>query len=48
MAQLTVAGDEVELARLAAERVTLLIGGAVAARGSASVSLSGGATPRRL
>jgi len=48
MAQLTVADDEVELARLAAERVTQLIVEAAVTRGSAFVALAGGATPRRL
>lgn len=48
MAQLTVADDEVELARLAAERVAQLMVEAVANRGLAFVSLAGGATPRRL
>ena len=48
MAQLTVAHDEVELARLAAERVAQLMVEAVANRGRAFVSLAGGATPRRL
>jgi len=48
MAQLTVASDEVQLAELAAERVTQLIVQAVADRGSALVSLAGGTTPRRL
>jgi len=48
MAQLTIAGDEVELARLAADRLTQIIEDAVAERGAALVSLSGGTTPRRL
>jgi 6-phosphogluconolactonase len=48
MAQLTIADDESELARLAAERLTQLIEGTVAARGTAFVSLTGGTTPRRL
>ena len=48
MAQLSVASDEVQLAELAAERVTQLIVQAVADRGSAFVSLAGGNTPRRL
>jgi 6-phosphogluconolactonase len=48
MAQLTVAGDDVELARLAADRLTRIIEGAVTERGTALVSLSGGTTPRRL
>jgi 6-phosphogluconolactonase len=48
MAQLTVANDEIELAALAAERVTGLIEAAAAANGNAIVSLTGGTTPRRL
>ena len=48
MAQLTVASDETEQARLAAERLTQLIESAVAARGTAFVALTGGTTPRRL
>lgn len=48
MAQLTVADDEVQLARLAAERVTELIVQAVDTRGHAFVALAGGNTPRRL
>jgi 6-phosphogluconolactonase len=48
MASLTIAADEQDLARLAAERLTLLIDEAIAARGSAVVSLTGGNTPRRL
>jgi 6-phosphogluconolactonase len=48
MARLTVAGDEVALARRAAERITRLIEEAVAANGRAFVSLAGGNTPRRL
>ena len=48
MANLTVASDEVQLAELAAERITRLIVQAVADRGSACVSLAGGNTPRRL
>jgi 6-phosphogluconolactonase len=48
MAQLTIADNEIELARLAAERVTQLIVEAAAHRGRAFVSLAGGTTPRRL
>ena len=48
MARLTVADDEVELASRAAERIAQLIGAAASAHGSAIVSLTGGATPRRL
>ena len=45
---LTVANDDVQLAELAAERVTQLIVQVVADLGSARVSLAGGTTPRRL
>lgn len=48
MAQLTVANDEIDLAQRAAERLTELIEHAVSANGRASVSLTGGTTPRRL
>ena len=48
MAQLIVADDEVQLAELAAERVTQLIVATVVDRGRAFVSLAGGSTPRRL
>ena len=48
MARLTVADNGVELARLAAERVTQLIVEAAANRGRALVSLAGGNTPQRL
>lgn len=48
MAQLTVANDDIDLAQRAAERLTALIEQAVAANGRASVSLTGGTTPRRL
>jgi 6-phosphogluconolactonase len=48
MARLTVADDEIDLASRAAERIAQLIADAVAARGSAIVSLTGGTTPRRL
>ena len=48
MAMLTIADDEAALALLAAERLTTLIEGAVAARGSALVSLTGGSTPELL
>jgi 6-phosphogluconolactonase len=48
MARLTVASDEGQLAGLAGERVTQLIVQAVADRGTASVALAGGTTPRRL
>ena len=48
MARLTVADNEVELASRAAERIAQLIAAAASAHGSAIVSLTGGATPRRL
>jgi len=48
MARLTIANDEVELAHLAAERVTQLIERAVATHTRALVALTGGQTPRRL
>lgn len=48
MATLTVTADEAALADAAAERLTALIAQAIAARGSALVSLTGGTTPRRL
>lgn len=48
MAQLTVASDEIDLARQAAERATALIERAVGMHGRALVSLTGGSTPRRL
>jgi 6-phosphogluconolactonase len=48
MASLTVAADEQDLARQAAGRITGLIAEAIAARGNAVVSLTGGSTPRRL
>lgn len=48
MAQLTVAEDEIQLAALAAERVTQLVSEAVREQGTALVALTGGTTPRRL
>ena len=48
MAKLTVADDEETLACLAAERVTSLIAQSIGGSGSATVSLTGGNTPRRL
>ena len=48
MAKLTVADDEETLARLAADRVTSLIAQSIDGSGSATVSLTGGNTPRRL
>ena len=48
MATLTVTKTEDDLARAAAERITSIVEHAIAARGSAVVSLTGGGTPRRL
>ena len=48
MARLTVVSDEGQLAERAGERITQLIVQAVADRGTASVALAGGTTPRRL
>ena len=48
MAKLTIADDEETLARFAAERLTTLIGQSIDDSGSATVSLTGGSTPRRL
>ena len=48
MARLTVSDNAVQLAELAADRVTQLIVQAVADRGTACVSLAGGTTPRML
>ena len=48
MATLTVADDEASLAETAAERITTLLEQAIARRGSAVLSLTGGGTPRRL
>ena len=48
MARVTVADDEVQLAAIAALRITSLIERAIAARGSAVLCLSGGRTPERL
>jgi 6-phosphogluconolactonase len=48
MAALTVAAGEDELARVSADRLTALIEEAIAGRGSAIVSLTGGRTPERL
>ena len=48
MAALTVAAEEEELARLTATRLTVLVEQAIAARGGAMVSLTGGRTPERL
>ena len=48
MAQLTIAADSEHVAITAADRVTGLIGDAVATRGNALVCLTGGNTPRRL
>jgi 6-phosphogluconolactonase len=48
MARVTIADDEDALARVAAERITSLVERSVAERGSATVCLTGGSTPRRL
>lgn len=48
MARLNVVQDENALAEAAAGRITVLIEQAIAERGSAVVSLTGGSTPRRL
>jgi 6-phosphogluconolactonase len=48
MATLTVADDEAALALRCAGRITRLIEAAIASRGSAVVSLTGGSTPRQL
>jgi 6-phosphogluconolactonase len=48
MAMLTVAADVEELARVSAARLTALVEAAIAGRGNAMVSLTGGRTPERL
>ena len=48
MAKLTIADDDEALARVAAERIATLIGQSIGSSGSATVSLTGGSTPRRL
>ena len=48
MAPLIVSDDEAALAREAADRISVLIGNACAARGNAVWCLTGGSTPRRL
>ena len=48
MAKLTIADDEEALARFAAERIATLIGQSIGSSGSATLSLTGGSTPRRL
>jgi 6-phosphogluconolactonase len=48
MAAVTLAADERALAQRAAERITSLVEQSVAARGSATVCLTGGSTPRHL
>ena len=45
MARLTIVADKIAMSERAAERITSLIESAVAARGLAAVSLTGGATP---
>ena len=48
MAKLTIVDDEEALARFAAERIATLIERSIGGSGSATVSLTGGSTPRRL
>ena len=48
MAKLTVAEDEADLARRAADRLSELMAESISTRGSAVVSLTGGTTPKRL
>jgi 6-phosphogluconolactonase len=48
VAAVVVAEDEDEVAEAAAERITALIEGAMAARGEATVCLTGGTTPEKL
>jgi 6-phosphogluconolactonase len=48
MAQLTIAEDQEAVAIASAERLTSLVEAAIADRGSAVVSLTGGSTPERL
>src|ERR1044072_1945884 len=48
MAQLIVTPDKAAMSEAAAERVTSLIESAIASRGLAAVSLTGGSTPDRL
>jgi len=48
VAILTIAGSEQELTSAAAERITALVERAIAERGNAMVSLTGGTTPRHL
>jgi len=45
MAPLTIVADKAAMSETAAERITSLIGAAIAARGMAAVSLTGGSTP---
>jgi len=45
MAQMTIVADKTAMSEAAAERVAWLVGAAVAARGVAAVSLTGGTTP---
>jgi 6-phosphogluconolactonase len=45
MAQLTIVADKIAMSETAAERVTRLVETAIAARGVAAVSLTGGTTP---
>jgi 6-phosphogluconolactonase len=48
VARLTVCPDAESVSRAAAERLTSLVEQAIAARGEARISLTGGTTPRRL
>ncbi len=48
MARLTIVADKVAMSETAAERMTLLLEAAVAERGVAAMSLTGGDTPDRL
>ena len=48
MARLTIVADKIAMSESAAERITSLIESAVATRGFAAVSLTGGATPHLL
>ena len=45
MARLTIVGNKAAMSDTAAERITVLVEGAVASRGVAAVSLTGGSTP---
>jgi 6-phosphogluconolactonase len=45
MARLTIVGNKAAMSDIAAERITALVEGAIASRGVAAVSLTGGSTP---